>query len=82
VRDILQQLWGEGAEGPSIPSVFGKFSQQLGRYYGRKVIPWMLLNTNFLNENWQYPHAGWEKYFPNCNLSANIFIREHKRSRQ
>jgi hypothetical protein len=43
----------------------GKFSHKL-----EVLLPWILLNINFLKENWQYPHAGWEnsalKYFPNC----------------
>jgi hypothetical protein len=28
-----------------------------------------LLNINFLKENWQYPHAGWE------NFGAKIFSK-------
>ncbi len=34
----------------------GKFSHKL------EVLPWMLLNRNFLKENRHYPHAGWEKF--------------------
>jgi hypothetical protein len=33
----------------------GKFSHKL-----EVLIPWMLLNKNFLKENRHYPHAGWE----------------------
>jgi hypothetical protein len=40
----------------------GKFSHKLELF-----LPWMLLNRNFLKENWYYPHAGWE------NFRAKIF---------
>jgi hypothetical protein len=40
----------------------GKFSYKLEVF-----LPWMLLNRNFLKENWYYPHAGWE------NFCAKIF---------
>ncbi len=36
----------------------GKFSHKL-----EVLLPWKLLNRNFLKENWQYSHAGWEKNF-------------------
>jgi hypothetical protein len=42
----------------------GKFSHKL-----EVVLPWILLNINFLKENWQYPHAGWE------NFGAKIFSK-------
>jgi hypothetical protein len=42
----------------------GKFSQKL-----EVLLPWILLNRNFLKENWQYPHAGWE------NFGARIFSK-------
>jgi hypothetical protein len=35
----------------------GKFSHKL-----EVLLPWILLNINFLKENWQYSHAGWEKF--------------------
>jgi hypothetical protein len=40
----------------------GKFSHKLEVF-----LPWMLLNGNFLKDNWYYPHAGWE------NFCAKIF---------
>jgi hypothetical protein len=42
----------------------GKFSHKL-----EVLLPWILLNRNFLKENWQYPHAGWE------NFGARIFSK-------
>ncbi len=42
----------------------GKFSHKL-----QVLFPWILLNRNFLKENWQYPHAGWE------NFGAKIFSK-------
>jgi hypothetical protein len=35
----------------------GKFSYKL-----EVLLPWILLKRNFLKENWQYPHAGWENF--------------------
>jgi hypothetical protein len=38
------------------------------------VIPWMLLNRNFLKENWHYPYAGWEKFL--ClNILQTAFVK-------
>jgi hypothetical protein len=43
----------------------GKFS-----YKPEVLLPWILLNRNFLKENWQYPMLAGKilalKYFPNC----------------
>jgi hypothetical protein len=35
----------------------GKFSHKL-----EVLLPEVLLNRNFLKENWQDPHAGWENF--------------------
>jgi hypothetical protein len=42
----------------------GKFSHKL-----EVLLPGILLNRNFLKENWQYSHAGWE------NFGAKIFSK-------
>jgi hypothetical protein len=36
----------------------GKFSHKL-----EVLLPWMLLNRNFLKENRHFPHAGLENFF-------------------
>jgi hypothetical protein len=41
-----------------------KFSHKL-----EVILAWILLSRNFLKENWQYPHAGWE------NFGAKIFSK-------
>jgi hypothetical protein len=53
----------------------GKFSQKL-----QVFISWVFLNRNFLKENRQYTHAGWEisrlKYVPNCFWDSVVQVQE------
>jgi hypothetical protein len=65
-----------GGGGGSVPGVLSKFPYNkveiMGGKFSHKLevfLPWLLLNRNFLKENWQYPHAGW------VNFGAKIFSK-------